>query len=143
MTLYPLVAMFAPLGGRSEFYPFFDWGLFPRSQDIRTDVVIFVSEVNGTQLHKPTLFYELRDYFAAARANDVRLAKLVQMLVTAEKQRDSSRSAELSRVIEQTDMADVRSAQYDIAVITYHPIKRYRTGDIESVSIVKSGEKAR
>lgn len=141
---YPFLALGGPRNGHAEFYPFFMWNLFSRSiESSRADAVILVREIDSDRFESPKLFYDLGAYFPAARQGDARLAKLLDRLVRAERGGDSEQSAHLSQVIETTFMGGVPHVKYDIAVISYDPIRRYQTGEIDNITIVKSGEKNR
>ncbi|MDX8513513.1 hypothetical protein [Mesorhizobium captivum] len=141
LFLYPVISLFGPAHGHDEFYPFFRWNLFSASAEIRGDSVIIIKEIGGVPLAKPTIFYDLGPYFAAARTKDVRLAKLLDNLVRAERSGDHAVSDHLTSVINETFMPDQAQVKYDVAVITYNALQRYRTGEILKTSIIKSTDK--
>lgn len=141
LIAYPILALCGPTQGRDEFYPFFKWNLFSYSSDVEGDSVIFVTEIDGKAFSKPTLFYDLGAYFASARNKDIRLGKMLDNLVRAEWSDNHKLSDHLTDVIEKTFMHDRRSVKYEVAIITYSPIRRYHTGQIMRVSVVKEGDK--
>ena len=142
LILYPIVAFSGPRQGKAEFYPFFVWNLFSRATDKAGDAVVVVHEINGKPLSSPALFYDLGGHFSAAKRKDIRLGKMLDNLVAAEVSGNRKLSDQLSDVIEQTYLAEANQAKYDVAVIYYHPIKRYKTGRIDHMVIVKQGEKS-
>lgn len=141
LIFYPIVALTGPRQGRAEFYPFFQWNLFSISTDKAGDAVVVVQEIDGKQLPTPALFFDLGDYFSAAKRKDIRLGKMLDNLVAAEVSGNRALSDKLSQVIEKTYLAEARQAKYAVAVIYYHPIVRYKTGRMEHMLIVKQGEK--
>ena len=141
LIAYPVLALLGPTQGRDEFYPFFRWNLFSYSSDVEGDSVIFVKEINGKPLSKPTLFYDMGIHFAAARLKDTRLAKMLDNLVRAEWSGNRALSDHLSNLIEATFMSEEQRVKYEVAVIKYSPIRRYRTGEILAVDVVRKGKK--
>jgi hypothetical protein len=141
LLAYPLLAVLGPRHGRAEFYPFFSWNLFSHSVPIRNDAVLLVKEVDGASLERPTAFYDLGHFFAAAKSKDIRLAKMIDNLVYAERVGDQALSDRLLEVIRSTFLSEAKSAVFEIAVITYNPVERYRTGKITGVKVLKSAEK--
>jgi hypothetical protein len=141
LLAYPLLAVFGPQQGRAEFYPFFSWNLFSRSLPFRRDAILLVNEVDGRRLDRSTAFYDLGEFFAAARTKDIRLAKMIDNFLAAERSGDSALSEHLLDVIRNTFMSEVTTAKFDIGYINYNVLNRYRTGEIGSVDVVRSAEK--
>jgi len=141
VIFYPMIAFLAPTNGRAEFYPFFAWHLFAKTSSHKADVVLLVHEIEGVRLDEPTLFFELRDDFAAARGEDIQLAKLLDDYVFAVARGDSEMMASLDEVIENTYLKDRVHVRYDVAIIYYHPIERYTDGKITDIRTVASNQK--
>jgi len=141
VIFYPMIAFLAPTNGRAEFYPFFAWHLFAKTSSHKADVVLLVHEIEGVRLDGPTLFFELRDDFAAARGQNIQLAKLLDDYVFAMARGDSEMKASLNEVIENTYLRDRANVRYDVAIIYYHPIERYTDGTITDIRTVASNQK--
>ena len=143
LVIYPALALFGPLEGRAEFYPFFSWDLFKHSTEVKIDTVILVKEIDGRTLPEPTLIFDLPDYFGAAKRKDSRLAKMLDNIVLAERRGNVEMIGKLTEVIKATFMSDADNVKYDIAIIQYKPVERYRNGEIIKTVIVRSDEKKR
>lgn len=143
LAIYPALALLGPLEGRAEFYPFFSWNLFSRSTELKNDNVIFVKEIDGHKLPEPTLFFDLPDYFAAAKRKDIRLAKMLDNIVHAERSGNVEMTERLTEVIKSTFMSEADDVKYDVAIILYKPVERYLNGEIIRTKIIRSDEKKR
>ena len=141
LALYPVLAFMAPTKGRTEFYPFFSWNLFASSSSRETDAVIIVLQINGRTLETPQLFFDLKDDFTAARTQNIQLAKLLDNQIKATWRGETDFPAALGDVVETTYMSDVADVVYDIAIIVYHPVERYRSGTLQEILVVSSHEK--
>jgi len=125
-----------------EQFPFFNWSLFSYSPNPRSDVAIVIRTVDGKTLPKPRLFIDMPDTFLQARLRNVNVWKTEWNLVDAIHAGDTKKANEYRQVIEQDYMADVKSVGYEIALITYSPIRRLRTGVIDKMDVVASYEKS-
>jgi len=140
LILYPYLALFGPYKGRTEFYPFANWTLFPRAQNTASDVVLLVKSIDGRLLPTPTLFFDLDDRFAAARRKDVTLAKLLATFVRAETAGDTARRERLLHVVRTRYLTEAETVAFDIARIRFDPVERYRGGAIMKTEILHSSE---
>ena len=50
LIAYPTLALLGPYQGHAEFYPFFQWNLFSRSNEKVGDAVILVTEIDGVPM---------------------------------------------------------------------------------------------
>ena len=141
VLIYPLIAFYAPTNGRAEFYPFFTWNLFAGSTSDKADAVLLVHRIGGVALDEPTPFFELKDTFAAARQQNIHLAKLLDNYVLAVIRSNTEMQAALDDVIQNTFLIEASDVHYDISVIYYHPIERYTDGNIADVWTVASKQK--
>ena len=128
MVGYVAAALFGPNLGRSEFYPFFNWGLFSYTHSVRSDVVVLVHSINGKRFEEPVLYYDLPERFVHFPGGKVRLNKLLRDLRSAQWRGDTGRADELLGNIRDNYFLRVNSAEFEIAVIWYNPIGRYRNG---------------
>lgn len=142
ILLYALLAL-GMTNARSgtEFYPFFNWSLFSNASAIKKDVVVIVRSVNGQVLAEPKLFYDLPNVFYSARTGDSRFGKALNRLNHSVLAGDQQTEAALRAVIEVTFMREARQMKYDLAVITYNPLDRYKSGRINNIQIIKSYDK--
>lgn len=136
-----MAVLVKPPGNLPELFPFFSWSLFSTSSDHRTDVTLRVRSVDGRPLAEPTLFYHLKDTFAAARDKDPRLMKLLDRLAVAIRSADTRTADHLREVVELTFMREVAAIDYDLVLVSYNPIERLRSGAIDSVQVVASFKK--
>jgi len=141
LFLYPTLAFFGPHQERAEFYPFFSWNLFAHSSNSKSDAVLLVREIDGRRIDPPWTFYELTGEFAAARSQDIRLAKMLDNYVYAVLSNSESDLQPMKSVIENRFLADKSDVRYDIAVITYDPIQRYKVGVVNDIRVIASNHK--
>lgn len=135
---YVLVALQVKPEGEREIYPFFNWSLFSRSTPFYTDATLRITSIDGTPLEQPQLFYDLQDRLSAAKSQDALAFKIVGQFTHAVITGDEARAAELRRVLETRLLNDVVAMEYEIVVIDFDPIRRYETGDIDSIEVVAS-----
>lgn len=140
LVIYPILAHIGPKNGRAEFYPFFNWSLFTNASDVRHDIVLIIHAIDGAQLPEPTLFFDLPEVFTAAANRDSRLAKFLDDYAAAHVHQDAPRITQLQAVLAERYLGDVQSVTYDLAVIRYQPVERYRTGEIMNVQVLRTVE---
>ncbi len=127
---------------RPELFPFFNWSLFSSSGSLRNEDAILVRSINGHTLPSPRLYYDMKETFIHAKLRDVNFAKVVQALGQALHAHNQELAGRMQSLIDQRYMADVHSAEYDVVLLTYDPIRRLRTGEIENITILASHTKA-
>jgi len=129
-------------GTKAEFFPFFNWSLFPQTTAQRSDWALLIYSVDGQRLDPPRLYYDLKDTFDAARSGDSTLMKLVRRLGAAVQRGDEQSVTDLRRVVEDTFMREAQTVEYELVVVRYDPIVRLRTGVIEGIDFVEPFSKA-
>ena len=98
-----------------------------------SDAVALIHAVNGEKLETPQSLYDLPESFNTAARHDISFATVVERYALA-KVKGETENAEAARaLIEDHYMKDAREVEYSIAVLTYDPIKRYRTREVTSV----------
>ena len=129
-------------GTKAEFFPFFNWSLFPQTTAQRSDWALLIYSIDGQQLDPPRLYYDLKDTFDAARSGDSTLMKLVRRLGVAVQSGDEHSVIELQSVVEETFMREAQTVEYELVVIHYDPIVRLRSGAIDGIDFVQPFSKA-
>ncbi|MEX0923394.1 MAG: hypothetical protein WD489_03670 [Rhodovibrionaceae bacterium] len=139
---YALVALNAIPAGSREFYPFFNWSLFSRSADFRTDVVLQVRSIEGRTLDEPRLLYDMKESLSAAKNRNGVLMKTIDRLYMAVYSGDQVTAERLQNVIETRFLSDVSAIEYDLVVIGYNPIDRLTNMTIREKKVISSYEKS-
>lgn len=143
IILYAVIALsMTSVRAGTELYPFFNWSLFSSASAERSTVVVIFRSINGQTLPEPKMFYDVPEAFYSARTRDSRFAKAMDRLYASILAGDQQTEEAVRRVVEQTFLREAREADYDLAVISYDPIARYKTGRIDSLEIVKSYRKS-
>lgn len=140
-AIYFVVAMGPKPATALEVFPFFNWSLFSSSSASRIDRVIIIKSINGAPLDEPTYFYNTKGIFRAADSKDSKLAKSVDRLAVARMTKNIAAEKAVRALIEQQYMNEVETVEYDVASIRYDPIVRFKTGEIDSTSIIASYRK--
>ena len=138
---YLAVVIVATRQGRDELFPFFNWSLFSASSNVRSQVVIRLESINDNPLPSPRFYYDLGETFIHARERDSTLSKTMWRLVAAIGAEDNDTIFRMRRLIEDRYMAEIKSAEYDVVRLTYDPIKRIRTGEIEEAVVLATYKK--
>ena len=125
-------------GTNAEFFPFFNWSLFPQTAAQRSDWALMIRSVDGQTLDPPRLYYELKETFTAANSGDSTLMKLVRRLGGAVRRGDEASIDDLRRIVEDTFMHEARTVEYELVIVHYDPIVRLRTGALDQVDVVQS-----
>jgi hypothetical protein len=137
-----LVIVFAGMRmGEAEIFPFFKWSLFSASGSLRQYTTLRIDAVDGRALTRPRYYFEMPDTFAAAREHDVSVAKAVAGLARALYAHDRAAESRARTLVEQLYLSDVGAVRYDVVVLTYDPITRWRTGAVRSVHVLATYEK--
>lgn len=138
LLIYPTVAVLAKPADRQEIYPFFNWSLFTHASDTKSDAVLLVHEVNGRRFHPPVPIFELPDSLAVRDVSRILLAKLVEKIVRVKLAGHDSYAETLNKVMQDRYLNQYTDIEYDISIISYHPVERYVNGDIkENIVIMK------
>ncbi len=137
---YVFASLSGPRLGRAEFYPFFHWGLFSYTHSIRSDVVVLVHSINGVSLKEPTIYYYIPNRFVRPSGEKIRLRKLLWGLWSAHRKGNQKRVEKLLNIIKSKYFSEVRTAEYEIAIIKYNPIERLKTGKFESRTIIRTSK---
>jgi hypothetical protein len=128
--VYAIIAVagdrFAP---RREYFPFFSWSLFSDIPEQRSTFELYIHRVNQEAYDEPRNFYELREYFRAARRRNSTIAKSVKAvgraLARGEEQADHLRS-----VLEDQLLAEQASIDYEITRVVFRPLDRWQHGEL-------------
>jgi hypothetical protein len=138
---YVAIALWPPPAGSLETFAFFNWSLFSQTSDKRQDVVAIVRSIDGYPLAAPAYFYDMQDTFAAAKARDTRFAKTLDRLAFAVLTNDSAIEQGTRKLVEQHYMREVGDIEYEVAIISYNPLDRYRSGQVDSFQVLRSYSK--
>lgn len=151
-TKYRVSRLFAPLlvcvyimmvavehkSKSNEIFPFFNWSLFSSISSLKTVPALRLHSINGRTLPSPRLYFDMGETFVLARQRDVNCWKTVLALVDALRADDKEKVGRMRRLIEQRYMAEAGQAEYDVVMLTYEPIHRLRTGEIEDIAVLAS-----
>jgi hypothetical protein len=80
--------------------------------------------------------------FRYAKQRDSTFVKTISKLTAAIAASDQEAISLLRRLIEVRYMAEIKSAQYDVILLIYDPIKRLRTGQIKETVVLATYEKS-
>jgi hypothetical protein len=139
---YATAAIFLKPSTNVELFPFFNWSLFSHTSALKSDAAVLVRTLDGRTIDPPMLYYSMPDTFAGAKGRDPQLLKASQRMVRAFLAGDEVTVEATRRIIEQNAMREAGEVQYDLAIITYDPIERIRSGAIQSVRVLATFEKA-
>ena len=128
---YIIASQYGPRLGRAEFYPFFNWELFSYTDSIRRDIVLRVHSINGEDLEEPTMYFSVPNHFSRTQGEKIRLRKLLLDLWQHYRQGDRERVAKFLDVVRDRYFSEVGAAEYEVSLIQYNPIERFRTGKFE------------
>lgn len=134
---YVAIALSPPPTGSLETFPFFNWSLFSQTSDKKLDVVAIIRSVDGKPLSKPAFFYDMKDRFAVAAAKNSRFAKTIDRLAFAILSNDEEIERRTRDLVEKHYFRESGQMEYDIAMILYDPLERYRTGKIDKVKVLR------
>jgi hypothetical protein len=138
---FPLIAMGylmvalqpVPYEEGGEVFPFFNWSLFSYASPEVSDAVALIHSVNDQELETPQSLYDLPEFFNTAARHDVRFAKVVERYALAKVKGETENAQAARALMEDHYMKDAHDVEYSIGVLTYDPIKRYRTREVISV----------
>ena len=138
---YVIASLYGPRLGRSEFYPFFNWDLFSYTHSIRHDVVVLVHSINGIALEEPTNYFYVPNQLAQSSRGEIRLRKMLWTLWSHQREGNQEQVAKLLKILRSRYFSEVKSAEFEIALIKYNPIERQKTGKIEfSRTIIRTSK---
>ena len=124
---------------RGEVFPLYSWFLFALVPGHESPYALRLQEVRGQKLDKPVLFQEAGDL--VAEPHSVIARDLVQRLGAAVEKGRTDEQSRLRRVMEQNYLPT--PCRYELVVMTYEPLTRWRTGQYEIRSLgefVSTGE---
>ena len=128
--------------GTVEFYPFFNWSLFTSAPGERvTRPAILVRSIDGRAVEPPALFFDMTEDFRAAGRREILVSKLAGNMRRAVGRGDAETVERLRGVLERSYMSEVERAEYDLVLISYDPLIRLHTGQIDSVAVLASFRK--
>lgn len=133
---YVVIALSPPPPGSLETFPFFKWSLFSTASNRKEDVVAIIRSVDGKLLSKPTLFYDMKNTFPSAAAKDSRFAKTLDRLRYAIIIKNDKIKTQTLDIINKYYMCGPKNVEYDVAIIQYNPIKRYKEKIIERTEVI-------
>lgn len=130
LVIYAVIAVagdrFAP---RREYFPFFSWSLFSDIPDRRSTFELYIHRVNQEAYDEPRNFYELPEYFRAARRRNSTIAKSVKAVGRA-LARGEDQAEHLRAVLEDQLLAEQASIDYEITRVVFRPLDRWRHGEL-------------
>lgn len=139
---YAVTAIFLKPETNVELFPFFNWSLFSQSAALKSDAAVLVRMIDGQIIDPPMLYYAMPDTFEGAKRS-AQLLKASQRMARAFMADDDVTLEATRRIIEDISMREAGEAQYDLAIITYDPIDRLRTGALQSMHVLSTFEKAK
>lgn len=138
LLFYAAFALQAKPAGDREIYPFFNWSLFSRATPFGADVTLRVLSIDGTPMERPQLLYQMAEHLEVARKQDGLAFKIIGQFSQAVARGELERAERLRGVIENRILGDAENIEYELVLIRFDPIARYRTGEIESVKVLGS-----
>ena len=130
--LYFIIAVLGSgLSIRGEYFPVFSWALFSHVSPTFRGYEVEISRVDDLIYNPPVNFFTLKNSFRSAGGRNISILKAVRAYHLA-MQREPSRLAALRSVIEGNYLGGVRRVDYQIVIVEYDPLQRWRTGEIIS-----------
>lgn len=124
--------------GHAEFFPFFNWSLFPQTTNSRIDWTLLIRSVDGQAIDPPLFYFDMKDTFSDAQTGNATLMKLVRRLGVAATRDDQTAVVELRQIVEGTFMRDALQVEYDLVLVHYDPIQRLRSGTVDAIETIAS-----
>jgi hypothetical protein len=124
-----------------EIFPLFNWSLFTKSTSaIRYEYAIFVEELNGKSLARPTLIYQLKDRLKGW-GDPINLRKASGAFATAIRKKDPQRVQAVRAMVESRYLSSAQRMKYSVRLMTYNPLERYHTGKVTPIEVIGRYEK--
>jgi hypothetical protein len=124
---------------REEVFPVYSWFLFALVPQRQTLYAVVLHEAEGRPLPQPIAYQEainiVRD------PHNVVVHQLIQQLGAAVEKQDVAQVTELRRLLE-TNYLPARS-RYEVAKISYEPLRRWRTGEQRTERLAMFSTEAR
>lgn len=127
--LYFVIAFLGTSLSKGEIFPIFSWSLFSHVTPIFHDYEVEISRVDDMIYNPPVNFFTLKNSFRHAGARNISILKAARAYHLA-MLREPSRLAVLRSVIEGKYLGGVRRVDYQIVVVAYDPLQRWRTGEV-------------
>lgn len=138
VAIYSLVATQSNLIRYQEFFPFFNWSLFSYSSSVRYDSTFAITSLDGDVLDKTVLINQLHDEFPHLRRN-IKFNKSIWHLAEAVQNEREQDEVRLRAFIEDRYFHNIQTIGYDLVIIRYNPISRYRDrSHVEIVSVLRN-----
>jgi hypothetical protein len=116
---------------RQEVFPVYSWFLFALVPGRETQYAVRLEEVRGQKLAVPLLFQDAEDL--VAEPHNVMMRDLVQQFGAAAEKGQTDEQASLRRVMEKNYLP--APCRYELIIMTYEPLTRWRTGRYDARSI--------
>lgn len=120
---------------RGEYFPVFSWSLFSGVQNPTWALEVEVTRIGEIELAEPTNFFHLGEHFPDAKQRTSGLLKSVGRFYRLS-HLEPEAARDMKRSIEQTYFPGHQRVEYQIVAVTFDPIKRWRTGEIQERTIV-------
>ncbi len=124
--------LFAP---RGEYFPFFSWSLFSDVPAERSTFELYIVRIDDTAFDEPRNFFDLPEYFEAARRRSSTVSKATKGLGRALLWAPEDVAA-VRAVFEEQLVREHAQVEYAIARVAYRPLDRWRTGAFERYEVV-------
>lgn len=114
-----------------EMFPCYSWFLFALVPGRESQYAIRLEEVRGQKLAQPVLFQDADNF--VDEPHSVTARELVQRFGAAVERGQTDEQMRLRRVMEKNYLPT--TCRYELVVITYEPLTRWRTGhyDVQSL----------
>ena len=129
LVAYFIVAVVGHNRAGQEVFPFFTWSLFTYIPSPIARPELWVKRVGENKFQDPKPYYQLKRYFPTASRGDSVVAKLVSRMVAAHGNARAEQFEDL-RILLETKYLNGKDVDYIIAVVSYEPIERWRSGAI-------------
>ena len=133
-TFFVFYASIAHLGGfttsKKEIFPFFNWSLFTYVSDSRNLIEVEVLAIGGKELNSPTRFFELDNFFRAAKGRNATVKKLLERIYSAKVRGEDEEFENLRGVLESNYLSDQSAIAYQLVLVSYNPIDRWKNGTV-------------
>lgn len=123
-------------GGHGEIYPFAPWALFCFAPNDETDFAVRLTAVDGQPLDSPQFFEELPHFNQHQRTIGV---GIIQELGRLSSDQQSPEFDRQRRLFESNYLKHISTqTEYEIVRRRYDVLERWRTGNCESVDVVRT-----
>jgi hypothetical protein len=116
---------------RQEVFPCYSWFLFALVPGRESQYAIRFQEVRGQKLAEPVLFQDAEDF--VDEPHNAMAHELIQQFGAAVETGRTDEQLRLRRVMEKDYLPT--PCRYELVVLTYEPLTRWRTGAYEARSL--------